>query len=327
LQRIRLDPKITAITGPSDVGKSSILRAIRWLATNRPLGDGFIRDDADNTSVTLWTDDDKLKRRKGDENTYEVNGKELKAFGTDVPSDVTDALKVDEVNFAGQHDSPFWFDLTPGEVARKLNEIVDLTLIDTVMKDLGSRLTRNRTEQKVIKERKEDAEKELEELDFVRDMEVALFDLETDEEHLLELKGRWVDVEELINNCEAHTYKKEEMTRYEVAISKVLKAGAQAKKSADGLQRLRCIRMAIEGHQKKASREIPDVSKLEELKVEMRTTGEKWKDIYSLVNLIEAKQTSFNQAERVLREAEETFKEEMGETCPLCNSPVKESWL
>jgi exonuclease SbcC len=318
-----LDPKITAITGPSDVGKSSILRAIRWLATNRPLGDGFIRDGTDNTSVTLWTDSDKLSRRKGDENTYHVNGKELKAFGTDVPSDVTDLLKIDGVNFAGQHDSPFWFDLTPGEVARKLNEIVDLTLIDTVMKDLGSRLTRNRTEQKVIKERKEDAEKELEELGNVVSLDKCLIDLEMSEERLLYLKGSWTDTEELIKNCERHTHKKEEMTQYEEAIRKVLKAGTQAKMSADRLQRLRCIRMAVEGHQKKASLEIPDVSRLEELKSEVGKAEEKWKNIHYLVCLVEDKQTSFNQAKRVEKEANRVFKEEMGETCPLCDSPVK----
>jgi exonuclease SbcC len=68
--KIKLDPKITAIVGPSDVGKSAILRAIRWVATNRPRGDSFIKEDADEAQVTVWTDNGKVCRRKGSENTY-----------------------------------------------------------------------------------------------------------------------------------------------------------------------------------------------------------------------------------------------------------------
>jgi hypothetical protein len=66
---------------------------------------------------------------------------------------------------------------------------------------------------------------------------------------------------------------------------------------------------------------------LEELKDKAREVKDKWGDSYSLIRLVEVNQKAYQQAERVLRTAEETFKEEMGDTCPLCNSPVKESWL
>ena len=101
LLRIKFDPEITAIIGPSDAGKSSILRAIRWVALNRPTGDGFVREGSEEgAQATLWLDGQKIRRTKHGtkENAYELNGDVLRAFGTDVPDEVSNTLKIDEIN-------------------------------------------------------------------------------------------------------------------------------------------------------------------------------------------------------------------------------------
>lgn len=38
----RLSPGLTVITGPSDVGKTAIIRALRWFAFNEPTGEAFL---------------------------------------------------------------------------------------------------------------------------------------------------------------------------------------------------------------------------------------------------------------------------------------------
>ena len=37
----RLSPGLTVITGPSDAGKTAIIRALRWFAFNEPTGEAF----------------------------------------------------------------------------------------------------------------------------------------------------------------------------------------------------------------------------------------------------------------------------------------------
>jgi len=51
-----LDPHITCIIGPSDVGKSAVIRALRWLCQNVPDGAEFIRDGTKQAIVTLQAD-------------------------------------------------------------------------------------------------------------------------------------------------------------------------------------------------------------------------------------------------------------------------------
>ncbi len=170
--RVRFDPKITAIVGPSDVGKSSIIRALRWVATNRPLGDGFIRDGSDTSEVKLWTEESSVLRAKDPANIYRIDKREpLKAFGAEVPGDVFKTLKIDDLNFQGQHDPPFWFSLSAGEVARQLNSIVDLGVIDEVMGKLSKVVRECKTTVDVLASRVENVEAEVESYTYVEQLE------------------------------------------------------------------------------------------------------------------------------------------------------------
>src|SRR5882672_11435196 len=74
--KLRVGPGCTTIIGQSDRGKSSILRALRWLCTGKPNGSTFIRRGAKETSITLWIDGHKIQRQRGaaDAGVYTVNG-------------------------------------------------------------------------------------------------------------------------------------------------------------------------------------------------------------------------------------------------------------
>lgn len=169
--RVVFDEKITTIVGPSDVGKSAVLRAIRWVAFNRPLGDGFIRHGEKSCSVKLWVDGHRIERRKAKgENVYLLDGKKLSAVGTEVPESVQSYLSLSPENFQGQHDSPFWFSLTSGEVAKRLNSIVDLEVIDSSASWLAGRLRKARAELEVSGRRLQAAVEEQQSLQFVPDL-------------------------------------------------------------------------------------------------------------------------------------------------------------
>ena len=177
--RINLDPAITTIVGPSDTGKSSIIRALRWLTMNQPRGFSFVREGTDSCSVKLQVQDSTIERKRNPSNNcYKLNGNELKAFGTNVPDTIASILNLGDTNFALQHEQPFWFSLTSGEVAKQLNKIVDLESIDRIIGNVNKRLRKAKTEAEIIKERLDKVQIKLNELEYVLPLSEELETLE-----------------------------------------------------------------------------------------------------------------------------------------------------
>ena len=173
---IKLDPHVTTIIGPSDVGKSAIIRALGWVATNHPTGYAFITYGKKKATVTLDVDGHVIVRERGKTpNTYTLDGEEFKAFGNGkVPDEIANLLNVSNVNFQGQFDTPFWFCETPGEVSRQLNQIVNLEIIDKTLGNLDSGLKESRTRVKVIEQQLHEAKEERAALKWTRSMHTDL---------------------------------------------------------------------------------------------------------------------------------------------------------
>ena len=95
----------------------------------------MIRWGEDGAKVVLVTETCKVAREKGPKlNSYKINnGKPFDALKTGVPEEVSRRLCLDEVNFQKQIDAPFWMTQTEGEVAREMNRVVDLEVIDRSM--------------------------------------------------------------------------------------------------------------------------------------------------------------------------------------------------
>jgi chromosome segregation ATPase len=160
---IELDPKITTIVGPSDVGKSAIFRALRWIARNRPSGTSLIRKGAKYGSASVYVDGNKITRhRSRSDNSYRVKDRkgqteQYRAFGHDLPISVPSLLSLTDSNFQGQYDSFYWLSLSAAQVSRELNEVVDLDSLDRAMTHVASRLRESTAKSKVCRERLEAA--------------------------------------------------------------------------------------------------------------------------------------------------------------------------
>lgn len=136
---VEFDPNLTTIVGPSDVGKSSLLRAVRWICLNQPQGEGNINSDSQKSECILMFDQHevtRLRSRDG-ENTYKLDGQDFKSFGFGVPDTISKLLAVSEINFSDQHDPAFWFSLSAPDVSRELNHVVDLGIIDETLQRIG----------------------------------------------------------------------------------------------------------------------------------------------------------------------------------------------
>jgi len=128
-------PGVNLIIGETDSGKTSILRALRWLIWNRPGGEAFRSHWGGDTEVTLiTTEGNAITRAKNKENLYQLNDTIFKAFGTEIPREIAEVLNITEINFQRQFDMPFMLTATPGEVAAHFNKIAHIEKIDTATK-------------------------------------------------------------------------------------------------------------------------------------------------------------------------------------------------
>lgn len=172
---VELTPGVNILTGPSDKGKSAVIRSINWILRNRPLGISDIRHDPvmigenkklrknDLTSVELQFEDGSVIRERDEKgiNCYKVvNGdtiNEFRAFRDEVPEDVLTKCDVLDCCVQMQDDRYFLLQDTPGEVARKLNEFSGLDIIDEVQFNVN----------KIVKDTKTDLERSKSEIESI----------------------------------------------------------------------------------------------------------------------------------------------------------------
>jgi predicted ATP-dependent endonuclease of OLD family len=152
---IKFDPRTTTIIGPTDSGKSALLRALKWIALNQFAGpaNSFIHWNAAFSKVKLRVDGHTIIRKKGKSNTYALDDKEFKAIGDKVPDEIANLLNLTDANFQSQFDAHFWISDSPGQVSRELNQIVNLNVIDEALASVASQARKTNAEIEICRER------------------------------------------------------------------------------------------------------------------------------------------------------------------------------
>lgn len=147
-------PGLNIIAGPSDQGKSAIIRAMRWLIFNEPRGTGFIRVGETRCQVRVELSNGVAVERIRDEsnrtNRYllEVPGEEamvFERFNKEVPLEVKQALGVQklvidrdralEINLAGQLEAPFLLEESGTTRSKILGRMANLHIIDAAQRE------------------------------------------------------------------------------------------------------------------------------------------------------------------------------------------------
>ena len=196
---LKLDPGVNAIVGPSDCGKSAVFRALNWLINNRPGGQEFHSWDGGDPSVTLNLDNVTIARsRRANENIYTLGDQEFKAFGTTVPEPIQKALNISDINFQFQLDDPFLFGDTPGSIARKLNEVVDLAIIDKALFNINRRYRQETNQLTNAEVKKAELKDELDDYSWLADADEALEELEKLDRHIVGNKQKALALEIII---------------------------------------------------------------------------------------------------------------------------------
>ena len=121
--------KVTTLVGPSDSGKTAVLRALDWLCFNRGRTALLLRRGAPDVTVVAEVDGHQVVRTtKG--NAYALDSAVFTAIGRNIPPEVSALLKMSDDNIQRQHDYLFWFTQTGAGLVSCLNRVVDLTKLE-----------------------------------------------------------------------------------------------------------------------------------------------------------------------------------------------------
>jgi len=184
--KIQLHPGVNVITGSTDSGKSSVIRASKWLIQNRlkkgiKLYRSHLAGKSEPMSVTMtFSDGTKIERHSSTAmNAYIIHPHEpLKAIRSEVPQEVFTALRMNEINIEEQHDPYFLLDDSPGQVASKFNEVIKLEAMDEVMSMANTDIDTTKKELVKAEQSAKEKLKQIEELDWISEASGRMEDLD-----------------------------------------------------------------------------------------------------------------------------------------------------
>ncbi len=135
----------TYVEGDSDIGKSSRLRAMRWLCENKPDGGSFVtfkQPRGTNARVMLEVDGRLVMRERGKStNLYKMDGEAFEAFGRSVPEPVAKFLALSPYAFQCQGEVPFLIGASATDAAKILSDACGLGVIDTAVQFVRQKKT------------------------------------------------------------------------------------------------------------------------------------------------------------------------------------------
>lgn len=137
-------PGLNIITGISNTGKSSIVRAINWVVNNQPSGDSYINNQKDECEVIIEIHGKEIKkyRNRKNEHRYIIDNETLTALKRQVPEKIKNTVSFSDMNLRNQFDRFFLLQDSPGEVAKKLNNIIDLSIMDDSIRLIKAKVNR-----------------------------------------------------------------------------------------------------------------------------------------------------------------------------------------
>ncbi len=248
---LELSPGLNVITGSSHNGKSSIIRGIKWFVENRPTGVSFMKKkETTPTIVSLVAEEISSSRIRGKgKNEYRLRKNTYKALNGKVPEEIQDFIKMSDVNIQGQFDQFFLLQDSPGAVAKKLNSIVGLSLIDDVFKIINKTVSSAKLEEVRTDNDLAEKKEELESYNFLSEIEQDVHNLAT-----WDVELEKVNSQETLLLMKLHSIKKlnekgkkfKDIAVMESAMSSVLNVITKYQKLLENISSLQTVVSSVE---------------------------------------------------------------------------------
>ena len=316
---------VTTIIGSSYLGKSTIIKALKWVVRNKPAGDSVINCDADKAVVRIALDEDTTVTRvrgKG-KNTYKLNKKVFTAFGNDVPKDIAELLNLSDINFQSQHSAPFWFCETAGEVSRQLNSIVNLELIDRTHSNIASELRKTNLVIEITEEALSRATQQKKKLCYIKDLNQDIKNVEKLQNQYEEDTQKHSIIDEKINLVQIYTHKRENRLEQATEGLRVLHIGDRYRKTADLAERLSRLVKSAQNLQNIIKIKPPSILPLEKLRKRTEQITGQYTRLDSLIKSVESRRQERCQMGKILKTFTKELEEIADGRCPLCGAKMK----
>lgn len=210
--QIKFSKGINLICGKTDSGKSSVRRALDWVISNKPSGDSFRSNWGGETKVEIKIKNQIIKRIKGNnKNEYFLNKNKYKSFGQNLPEDVSKLININPVNIQRQFDSVFLFSKSPGEVAKYLNRIIDIDIIDKSQSNISKEIRKEISKIQEQKQKKVNLKAELTSFKWIKDAERKIAQIEKLKEEIFRLKNTYINAQKNLVEIENLQYKKKDI--------------------------------------------------------------------------------------------------------------------
>jgi len=327
-------PGTNVVIGESDAGKSAIFRAINWVITNRPLGDGFRSDWGGDTRVVIYTaEGDVIERIKtATRNVYIVNGKALTAFGSEVPEQVSEILRMDEANIQSQMDVPFLLAVSPGEAARLLNKAASIDDIDYTISNLRGEYQKISNNIKFNEGKLKDYEEKIKEYDNIPILEGKLEQLEDAEKEREKYEQKLGKLTQLVAGViRIHTEleKTKNIQQITQKFEQILSEYNDYEEQRKRLDKLEQIAQKVKARREylKSTQYVEDcIALVQKAYDEYREYQTKQQTLFKLKHIV-GNMTTLNQSiqriDREISQLEKEFRKLCPDECPLCGAKIR----
>lgn len=206
----------SAIIGPTDNGKSAIIRAISWCLYNDRMGDSFVRHGETHCSVRIiFSDNTEIVRARGyKENYYElIDGDKtlhIESFGSGAVEEVINFHNMHPVKLFGdkkiplnlckQLEPPFFLTESAPVKAAIIGKLGGVDVVDTALKSINSQIRETKIEVKLLKNELKETKKELKELPNLSQVERAITFIEERSNTIKSIFSKISSIESIYEN-------------------------------------------------------------------------------------------------------------------------------
>ncbi|MCK4358981.1 MAG: AAA family ATPase [Candidatus Cloacimonetes bacterium] len=232
---LEFDEGLNVITGATNTGKSSILRALKKVIRDTPGGNNFVNIDEKECVISVETENNEITRHiaissKGDTKTneYILNDELFAKFGKEVPIEIIRALRMPEIdfdsikvdlNFADQLEGPFLLSSTPSLKAKVLGKLSGVDVLDRAIIQTNKCLRKTSNEVKSDTVSIEKLNQELSEF-----IDISKCEKELD------------DLNQSLNKIEQDLLLLEKLKGFKNSLDDVVKRGKKIKKDLENLE-------------------------------------------------------------------------------------------
>lgn len=196
IKTVKMDfqPGFNVIQGPSNSGKSSVIKAIEKCIFNQS-GSTNVRHGADNLLVGIRYKGREVYLTKGKNTKYKVDNEIFEKIGVNQLEQVATALNIKEVvlggekvklNFSSQFSYPFLLDKTPGQLYKFIVDSAESESLSDVLKDmakdikdLDKSIIQNEAQIDILNKQKANLENKLVDADTILDVSNKILALDS----------------------------------------------------------------------------------------------------------------------------------------------------